>query len=328
MNSTELITAFVNDPEATGTAGHYSIQTGTDHRLIWSVGIYTETLALRCGDIVFSNGGRMNHGRKAWGNRRGQSDQQRMLENLHTAVIPFDAIGAMLCTEPDVKARSFDNIERMDILDIAGAETLQVIRSSWNKEIVPRHFFGTTLLSVKTCDNKKHTLLIDCDRAELKHNRFNAFITECIGEPLTIAEAYEGLKPEAVKSWERNHNIQAKRQGEYFFLPCAKQPKVTTSTIDHLEQTYALKALDELSTPAAKKAAQELRGVAIEGELSGTNNTSSHKAQHTFTADGISYAKGKIEHTRGEHEELTLSTWHTVHPSTALKSITLGGDVD
>jgi hypothetical protein len=276
--------------------------------------------------MVFSNGGRMNHGRQTWGNRRDQSDQQRMLEKLETAVIPFDAIGAMLADEPTVRGRSFDNIERIDVLAKSGAERL-TIKSRWNDDITQRHFFGSTLLNV-TCAGKAHTLLIDVDRKELTHRRFNAFITACRGEPKTITQAYEGLKPKAIQAWEKKTGKPALRQGEFFFIPCTKQPKKKTSTMNDYDKNKARDALKELGTANAKIALRELEATAISGTLYGTNGTSAHTAECTFIQDGITYAKGKVKHPRDEHEELTLTTWHTVHPSTALKSITLGGAVD
>lgn len=81
------------------------------------------------------------------------------------------------------------------------------------KNLEKRHFIGAMIFEV----NKKY-YLFDCDRKELEHYRFNAFVSELNKKCNTIEEAYDCLKPDEVKKAEKK-GLKVLRQGEWFFIP-------------------------------------------------------------------------------------------------------------
>lgn len=97
----------------------------------------------------------------------------------------------------------------------------------WNADIIDktklanRHFVGAMLIELKG-----KQFLFDVDRNELKHYRFNPFLSELPTKVKKIKEAYEILKPKEVRIAERK-GIKVQRQGEWFFIPSKlpKQPK-------------------------------------------------------------------------------------------------------
>ena len=80
-------------------------------------------------------------------------------------------------------------------------------------KLAKRHFVGAMLIEVK-----EKQFLFDIDRRELKHYRFNPFLSELPKKTNTIKQAYEILKPKEVKEAEKK-GIKVKRQGEWFFIP-------------------------------------------------------------------------------------------------------------
>ncbi|CAB1065494.1 hypothetical protein D1BOALGB6SA_10291 [Olavius sp. associated proteobacterium Delta 1] len=87
-----------------------------------------------------------------------------------------------------------------------------------SKNLEKRHFIGAMLLKVQ---NKY--FLFDVDRKELKHYRFNAFLSELPKPCKTIKEAYDMLIPDEVRKATKN-GLKVDRQGEWFFIP-TKLPK-------------------------------------------------------------------------------------------------------
>lgn len=84
-------------------------------------------------------------------------------------------------------------------------------------ELTDRHFVGAMILKL----GKKY-YLFDVDRQELKHYRFNPFLTELPKKATTLKEAYELLEPEEVKK-AKKQGKDVKRQGEWFFIPTNKE---------------------------------------------------------------------------------------------------------
>lgn len=118
------------------------------------------------------------------------------------------------------------------------------------EDIREAHFTGALLFESTDSTGRERVFLFDIDREEIKHQIFNPFITEInysgnsinqvklndresdtgngtataeivstkvIEKPKSIAEAYELLKPEAVREAELS-GINVVRQGEFFFV--------------------------------------------------------------------------------------------------------------
>lgn len=114
-----------------------------------------------------------------------------------------------------------------------------------NSLLTKRHFVGAMLLEV---EGKQY--LFDVDRNELKHYRFNPFLSELPKKVKTIEEAYELLKPEEVKKAKK-----FKRQGEWFFIPIKKKIKKPNydKVIDALEKKKDKLEVIYISCPKTKK---------------------------------------------------------------------------
>jgi hypothetical protein len=88
------------------------------------------------------------------------------------------------------------------------------------RQLETRHFVGAMLLSV----SRKY-FLFDIDRREVEHYRFNPFLTQLPSKATSIREAYELLKPVQVKK-ALKQGLKVQRQGEWFFIPVSKIPKI------------------------------------------------------------------------------------------------------
>lgn len=150
-----------------------------------------------------------------------------------------------------------------------------------------RHFTGARLFKVGT----EH-FLMDIDRREIEHGIFNAFLVKLVGPANTIAEAYEMLKPQAVKDAE-TQGLKVKRQGEWFFIP--------TNTV-----------------PMAKPENMALRA--------GDNRP--NWVDEGVNQDGTSFVKGEVTHAGREHEPIQLEGWHIAMPNTSITSWQLDGNID
>jgi len=90
---------------------------------------------------------------------------------------------------------------------------------------VDRHFTGALLL-----ENNGHKFFMDIDRIEIKHSLFNVFFVEVDKKVKTIEQAYNAMKPDAVKDAEAK-GIEVKRQGEWFFIKTDKMLEVKDDNI-------------------------------------------------------------------------------------------------
>lgn len=106
-----------------------------------------------------------------------------------------------------------------------------------------RHFTGYVLL-----ENHNRKFFMDIDRIEIQHGIFNVFFVEVDSSVKNKNEAYESMKPEAVKLAEKM-KVEYKRQGEWFFLPTGKKTQVKEKNIFNriLRPEENLKYKDEIT---------------------------------------------------------------------------------
>jgi len=173
----------------------------------------------------------------------------------------------------------------------------------------PRHFTGACLFKIQG-----EVYLFDVDRNELAHNIVNPFLVNIADSKVkTINDAYESLKPKAVKDAEKS-KLNVKRQGEWFFIPTKIDESFVSKNYKYVEQrnftskNEFTRILPELILRA------------------GPNRP--NRAQLGFEANATVYVKGKISHSGREHKDLNLTQWHVAIPNTATKSWTVTGDVD
>ena len=273
----------------------------------------------------------------------------------------FDSIPFSVFQEADLNLATYNE------LDSTGEETVtRKVQnpkwSSWKKdETVPEfieetvHFMGAGLFSVQNHANteraekngvlKKIKFLFDIDRKEIDNKIFNPFLVQVPenGTPITsINQAYDCLMPNEVKDAIANGK-HVKRQGEWFFIPTETNPlSQIASLTEEQRKEYALamaiKKQSNWDTTLSEMLGEELTEkyknigyipeVGVKRmELRAGKNRPNH-AEKGLNSDGISYVKGKVEHSGREHADIVLEGWHIALPNTAIDSFTITGDID
>lgn len=225
------------------------------------------------------------------------------------------------------------------------------------KNLEKRHFVGALLLE---CEGKH--FLFDIDRNEIKHYRFNAFITELPEDCKTIKEAYSSLIPFEAR------RKKYKRQGEWFFiktkdkirknLKVKNKPSPSDFGLYYYEYSLDSKRNNEQTEPITgedlsyykldkkgdKKSRIKLNKYNKEyrlwleslkryglytknGNLRSDNNRP-NTVDELYQKKDKKYVKGWVKHSGREHEPLFLKEWHEVYPNRAIKSFQISGDID
>ncbi len=259
---------------------------------------------------------------------RGETEIQRLLAR-HITMVPFTAFS-------EAKL----DINKLKVIEKGKAETVKRrVSAGWNKgytkqlfKIESAHYTGAALFEI---DGK--CFLFDIDRKELVHRIFNAFLVELPCKVKSIAEAYEALKPEAVKKAEKTKRVL--RQGEFFFIPVSKAEASRIAKHPKVHCELELRVGPNRPNKASKGIQFDDRGKPIGGtedlfsalEAQGVDwdrvNTLRDKLGDLKNIRDT-FVTGKIEHTGREHKDIVLRGWYRVVPNTAIRSFTLRGDVD
>lgn len=204
------------------------------------------------------------------------------------------------------------------IVDAGPAETLlEKNINAWRMEdnkTIERHFTGARLfkanqkLDVEKMKNDQVDIdfafkstakyfLCDVDRREVEHNIINFFLAELPEKCSSISEAYDMLKPEEVKMFEKNTGKQVERQGEFFFIPVSTSPHGFN--------------------------AEEIREIRV-------GNSRPNRVEKGVKNEKGFFVTGKISHTGREHADLVLplDRWFKVVPNTSKANFQLTGDID
>jgi hypothetical protein len=210
------------------------------------------------------------------------------------------------------------------------------IEREWNgeksveKKIVEnQHFTGASLFEV---DGK--TYLFDIDRREQEHKIFNPFLSEVPGSPKTIAEAYEALKPKAVKVAE-SKGLKVLRQGEWFLIP-AKAPKLKKLSAEEKALALVNTRFGLDNNPLLDKKTKELitkKALKIQESLPKPTTLRAGQNRPNTVEQGLivnktTYVTGTKKHSGREHADLKLDGWYIPVANTAIKSVTITGDID
>jgi hypothetical protein len=211
-----------------------------------------ETLAVRLPTgVVLANSARLKWVGTAmhWGSRsssrRGQQPVQKFLDEAGAMSVPFNILTPKTANGVSL-AQKDPQFDKVQIVEKAPAEeiVITVDKSRYDKEgkyiaetvDEKRHYTGACLLKIE-----EDYYLFDIDRNELKHKIFNPFMVKLSKPASTVAEAYDILIPDGVKSAkERGADVQ--RQGEWFFVkrfeelpnPLSGVPKELQEIIDNV----------------------------------------------------------------------------------------------
>lgn len=201
------------------------------------------------------------------------------------------------------------------------AET-EIVERGPEEKINGRHFAGAMLLK-----NKENYFLFDVDRNEVKHGIFNAFLSKLPRACSSIVDAYDSLKPEAVKQAELA-GIEVKRQGEWFLI---KRPDKfeTCSPLNNWQGTTGTFKGEQIRVTL--------------GEVRQGNSRPNRVHLIKYGSENIGL--GEISHTGREHKTLDLGkttfrkegdtmnqwsrydTW-TIIPNNSVGNFTIEGNVD
>jgi len=147
--------------------------------------------------------------------------------------------------------------------------------------------------------------------------------------PRTVDEALHFLKPQEVISWERFNDGKVLRQGEWFFVP-AELP-------DACADAEKVEVFDKWVAPDPEKRWDKIQSykkiylLPLEDGGTGHHQVTYMKLSPT----GTMYVSGTVRHTEGQHKMLRLDTsgkaskqWFIPYRNTAVRSVSMGGDVD
>lgn len=286
-------------------------------------------------------------------NADGLRDGQVHLMNAGATLIPFT-----LFSEASLNVGDFKWIVRPK------EEMTKRQQFRWNNNtrrsepyLVDQHFSGACVFEVDG-----HCFLFDIDRKEQAESGiFNPFLCELPHVVSSIEEAYEALKPDEVVEAEKN-GVPVKRQGEFFFVfksedtpdvgvlseeekqvlrwPPSRfgflmnsEDKDTYS--DSRPLNYIPSTPDEVAFNTAALRYEQVykrstmmivRSTWLEAN---NNGTRSHRVTNgVMLEDGSTVVSGTACHSGREHADLELQGWWTVVKNTALKSVTVTGNVD
>lgn len=251
---------------------------------------YSETIFLGNSSVLPLIGRTVSFGREH--NNKSVTEVQTRLSR-YIQMIPFS-----------VFFESGLNLMNIEILARGPEKTVIRNEEKYNaktreNDIIPVevHFTGASLFKVED-----KVFLFDIDQHEIKHKIFNAFLVQLKESASSIEQAYENLKPQAVKDAEKQ-GLEILRQGEWFFIPVQGEfeAKKATSQWSKLE-------FEPLTLRAGRNR---------------PNNVTKHSK-----VDGVEYVTGIVEHSGHEHASLTLKGWYLPVPNTSIESFTLTGDVD
>jgi hypothetical protein len=242
------------------------------------------------------------------------------VQRLAARVIPLLPFSVFI--EAGLKLSTIDIIERGPEESIE-RETPRALRKYRNDSngvpvcVNPRekvHFTGASLFNV---DGKY--FLFDVDRREIQHYIFNPFLTQLPKKVLTIADAYESLKPDAVKRAEKKSTVL--RQGEWFFIPV---DEVTQRWLSKLEK-QVLKGnawgAPRIELRAGRNRPNHTQGFILHGGKDVTGERTPPEGSEIFV-------KGEVTHSGREHHALKLAKWYRPVANTATESFTITGAID
>lgn len=233
----------------------------------------------------------------AWGREslnRGVTEVQTRLSR-YIQMIPFSVF-----TEAGLDLSKINILDRGPECEVTRIESRYDAKKRENVPVdVKVHFTGASLFEVQG-----KIFLFDIDRREIKHKIFNPFLVQLQVEASTIADAYESLKPQAVKDAEAK-GLEVKRQGEWFFIPVKGKFEPRKAAPNRWDK----REFEPLTLRAGQNRPNTVSKYADDG-------------------NGGQVVTGYVEHSGREHAKLMLDGWFRPVPNTSVQSFTLTGDVD
>lgn len=300
----ETVRAYVNGWETEGESGGGNVFFRGP--ILYSYGYHFPMAVRHPSGLYIVNGDRYSPTTS-----KHQSYLFSTIPNNQRVQIPFSALEAMsnalgdrLMFYGDVATKMIPDIE---VIDWEAERYLDTGRFDKDGNTIYEHVLGGVLFHYK-----EHFYVTGMDPSG-RDPRGNFFLTQLAqeavmlhGEPTTIAEAYELLKPPIIR--QLAEDVEVHRQGEWFFVGRGNYPFPK----EKIEKNYVLQHHDP---------EREARHVATEGILFGD----------------IQYVRGIVKHTDREHKQLKLyetgtkpkdRQWYRVFESVQGPSWGASGSVD
>lgn len=175
---------------------------------------------------------------------------------------------------------------------------------NWRSTTDKVHFTGEMVFRIAQGDEQQY-FLFGIDRNDLARKNRNLFMSRLPRPAVSIADAYDSLKPAEVSEAERFLGRPCPRQGEWFFIPSAHQD---------VQPKKGRQPWQRETEPAR----------IMEGRLESKGHTPHYT---TYVSEG-GLVKGKVRHGRGDHAVIELPIWHKPVPNTAVGSFKISGAID
>lgn len=319
MKITQALDALKNSKQISMKLGTDEVLAVTKNAIVvrfYKRGSLVESiLAAKIGASIVGNSSRLGELLSHRESRASVSSEQETLANL-VSMIPFEVMkqaGLSLATYKELDRGSEETVFRLERANYMSETEIEKLKSNpLNKDfnlemqeneyskakrffgtyMAGQHFTGARLFSVGS-----ETFLMDVDRNELQHGIINPFLVKLTSSASSLADAYEGLKPQDVKQALAN-GLNVQRQGEWFMIPV---DEVTNARLNKMENKSGI----------------------LRAGLNRPNDV-----EQFLEVDGLFYVRGAISHRGREHKEITLESWHRAMPNTATVSWQITGDID
>ena len=259
--------------------------------------------------------------------------------------IPFGVLRTALMGGNSDNGSFIERVQKMDIIDSTDDEYRDVPYidpKTGERKTRQEHMLGAVLFSYQ----KKYFLSATDSRA--KGFRLGYFMVELPKKAASIDEAIKSLRPIGIKD-----DTPYERQGEFFFVPVEKPPKLydPDQVYEWIAYNYKLQRTNGHPVRTKEEAASSLnrmidnhwtrsyddawlvhkRPVSDQNNIARYFQTGSQNAhiasELKFDAKKHLYAKGDIVHP--EHKRVKLGKiWHRVYVNRAVRNLSSSGRID
>ena len=252
-------------------------------------------LAVHVGNYFLINADRYSNSTS-----KHQSYLLHECSGMYAVEIPFSALSAMISDKTYSLSGGYqftakDLPNSMTILDTEKDKWLPTNTYRKDGTQIMNHVLGGTLFKW----NDRY-IFSGIDETGIGNSRY--FMTELVGEPQTVAEALEAMKPQEVKDYEAK-GYEVRRQGEWFFVKC-----VDSIQPQNAEKDYHLKGHD--------------------------GDTGHHFATEGIMIEEVQFVKGIVKHEERDHKQCKLyddpkqKGWWMAFHNVQVKSFNAFGNVD
>lgn len=277
-----------------------------EKEILYSYG-YHFPLAVDLGGLYVLNGDRYS----ATTSTKHQSPLFRLVPNSMRVEIPFSALASMMTAKGKrIYAQSdvAKEVMKFNVIDWENDRYLDTGRLNKQGEPIMDHVLGGSLFEY---EGSYFVTGMDLSGVDPRGMFFLTEIAteqiEKFGEPTSMVEAMELLKPDEIKKAEED-GCEVYRQGEHFFIEVSDEH----FKVGDVQKPYMIKNMAE-------------------------DREDRHYASEGFMMDGMQFVRGIVKHMERQHRMLKLykegtkakdRKWFVQHESVQANSWSASGNVD